>query len=350
MSYTVCQPDLRRDRASILELWKRNLPTASEDRYAWLYETGRATGWLLKSAEGAVVGAAGLMGRTMNVSGGLLPAGQAIDLNVDKKHRTIGPALGLGRAVTATVKQHQRGLIYAFPDPKSELVLRRVGYKVLGSLGRWAKPLRCEGPLKGWLRHTLPRKAAAVTVDSLLHLTSPEAFYRRPADVRVHVTDHFDARFDALWQTAARQFHVVGERTSAYLTWRFCQCPEVRHRVFCLSNADHELLAYLVYSCRAGTVHIGDFLFANSRNLDLLLVEFLQLMRRQEVEAIITVYLGSSMVCRKLEKYGFWKRPSEWKTLVYVDQRQLGSDLNRVLDEESWHLTRADVDTDDRAD
>ena len=42
MSYTVLQPDLDRDRASILDLWKRNLPAASADRYAWLYETGLA--------------------------------------------------------------------------------------------------------------------------------------------------------------------------------------------------------------------------------------------------------------------------------------------------------------------
>ena len=37
--------------------------------------------------------------------GALLPAGQAIDLNVDQEHRTIGPAVKLQRAVLEAVSR-----------------------------------------------------------------------------------------------------------------------------------------------------------------------------------------------------------------------------------------------------
>jgi hypothetical protein len=346
MSYTICQPDLDQDRAAILGLWKRNLPGASPDRYAWLYQTGPATGWLLKAEGGLVVGAAGLMDRRMHVFGSRVRAGQAIDLNVDQHHRTMGPALGLGRAVTATVSRRQYALIYGLPIAQSEPVLRRAGYQVLGEMRRWAKPLCCRDVLARWLRPALPRNAAAAAINPLLHLASAETYYRRPADVRVEVTDHFDRRFDVLWEAAAAQFQVVGERTSAYLTWRFCRCPEVRHRTLCLLGAGGELLAYLIFCRREGTVHVGDFLFADVGKLDVLLAEFLRLMRREKAKAVTTVYLGPEVVCRKFRRFGFWQRPSPWKALICVDQQRFGPESARLRDTENWYLTRADLDTD----
>jgi hypothetical protein len=346
MSYTICQPDQDHQRAALLDLWNRNLPGASADRYAWLYRTGRATGWLLRTEGGAAVGATGLMDRAMSVFGHSVRAGQAIDLNVDTDHRTLGPALRLQRAVTATVRRCEYDLIYALTIAQSEPVLRRAGYRVLGEMGRWAKPLCCEDYLGSWLRRTLPRKAAAAGIDSLLHLTSPETYYRRPPGVRVELTDHFDRRFDDLWRAAGGQFPVVGQRTSAYLTWRFRRCPAVRHQVLCLLDAYGRLFAYLVYHRHAGTVGISDFLCAEMQQLDMLLAEFLRLMRQEKAKAVSTVYLGSEVVCQKLRRLGFWKRPAPWKALLYVDPQRFGCELPQILQPGNWYLTQADLDTD----
>ncbi len=249
--------------------------------------------------------------------------------------------------MTGTTAEHELALIYAFPDAKSGPVLRRVGYQALGDLGRWAKPLRSVEYLPGWLRRGLARKTLAVAADLLLRLRSPETFYRRPAGLRVWVTDHFDTRFDALWRKASPQFPIIGERTSAYLGWRFGRCPHAVHRVFCLSGADEELLAYLVYSRRGAVVHVNDFFFADPLDLDRLLAEFLRRMREERAEAVVTVFFGSDVVCRRLERFGFWVRPGQWKTMVYTDRQQVGSDLGHVLGQQSWFLTRADLDTDD---
>ncbi len=347
MSYTVAECDPQGQRGSILELWRRNLPDAPEHRYAWLYGAGPATAWLLKSGTGSVVGAAGLMRRELQLAGRRVRAGQAIDLNVDQSHRSIGPALSLQRALVAAVKEGRFDLIYALPNAKSEPVLRRVGYRPLGTLQRWARPLASDAPFKRWLRQKGLRKATSAVVDSFLYLNSPEAFYRRPAGLRVHVTDRFDARFDGLWERAAPQFQVIGERTSAYLNWRFCQCPQVRHRVFYLASADDELLAYLVYSPGEKTAYVSDFLFNEPDKLDLLLIEFLRQMRRQKAEVVATSFLGSHVVGRRLKRLGFWMRPSDWKAMLYVDRQRLGPEAEGLGDAESWFLTRADVDTDE---
>ena len=69
-------------------------------------------------------------------------------------------------------------------------------------------------------------------------------------------------------------------------------------------------------------------------------------MRQEKAEAIVNVYLGPSAVCQRLKRFGFWKKPSEWKALVYVDEGAFNSDADRMLDKENWYLTRADLDTD----
>jgi hypothetical protein len=69
-------------------------------------------------------------------------------------------------------------------------------------------------------------------------------------------------------------------------------------------------------------------------------------MRREGAEAVVTVYLGSSTVCRKLRRFGFWPRPSDRKAMLYVDPQHLGLDRDRLFDTENWHLTQADLDTD----
>lgn len=346
MTYTVCQSDLQADRDRILGLWKNNLPEASPDRYCWLYEDGSSAGWLVKSDGTTTVGAVGLMERTIKVFDNLLRGGQPIDLNIDVSHRTVGPALSLQRTLISTVESGEYDLLYSFPNAAAEPVKRRAGFRVLGNLQRWAKPLSVGSKLSARLRNPLIRRTAATVAGPILKLLSPETFYRRPADIRVDVTDSFDSRFDALWETAAGRFPVVGERTSEYLAWRFSKCPDARYRVLCVSNREEELLGYLVYQQRGTMIHVGDLFFADPRHIDTLLAELLRLARKQKAEAVIAVYLGSQTVCRRLKHFGFWQRPSQWKTMLYVDKQTNPTTSGPLFDVENWHLTHADIDTD----
>ena len=290
MNVTVTRPDLKSDRESILQLWQRNLPEAATERFDWLYETGRAKSWLVEGDENRPMGSIGLMGRTMKVFDQTRPAGQPIDLNVDKRYRIGGAAMRLQRTVTAEVEEGRLGLIYGFPNAQSEPVLRRVGYRTFANVGRWAKPLSSEEFLQKWLRRRVVRKATATAVDAALRLGSPDMFYRRGRGFRVEVTDHFDARFDRLWETAREHFPIVGERTADYLNWRFGLCPDTRYRTLCLADAEDRLLAYLVYSRREETAYVADFFFAELKHFDMLLSEFARMMRQQRARAIVTIY------------------------------------------------------------
>ena len=181
MTYTISQADTSGNRQEILALWKENLPTAVDGHYAWLYESGRAKGWVLYAEDGAAVGANGLMMRTIRSPEGILQAGQAIDLNVDKHHRTVGPALRLARVVAYAAAEEGRQLVYAFPNADSEPILRRAGYRPIGTLQRWFKLLCCQRILQKRVHYPLARAAAKPISSAIdwLNRKSRETWRRR---------------------------------------------------------------------------------------------------------------------------------------------------------------------------
>ena len=126
MTYTVKKSDPESDRDRVVDLWSQNLPGSSPGRYAWLYETGTAVGWLIQAPDAEDVGSAGLMERRFQAFGDNVRAGQTIDLNVTRAHRTVGPALSLQRAAVATVKAGRFDWIYAVSNPNAEDVFDSV--------------------------------------------------------------------------------------------------------------------------------------------------------------------------------------------------------------------------------
>lgn len=343
MNYTITPADPAAAREAILELWRRNLPDASADRYPWLYETGLARGFVLRSNEGEPLGAAGLMRRDFLAFGQPLQAGQAIDLNVDREHRTVGPALGLQRAVVGAVNSGEIRLAYAFPNPLSEPVLRRIGYRPLGDLQRWVKILSCRAVFRHWGWPNWLCRTAAAFADPLLRRSPAARSVRRATEVRVAEVESFDDRFDRLWRRAASRFPILGRRDSAYLTWRFSRCPDQRYRTLVLAEAGGELAGYAVFGQRDDSMHLADLLVADREHLDPLLAAFLRLAWRERAETAVMLYFGNPTVCEALRRFGFWQRPSGRKTMVYAKDPALPEAASRP---DSWHLTGADIDTD----
>ena len=131
-------------------------------------------------------------------------------------------------------------------------------------------------------------------------------------------------------------------------------CPTVRFRTLCLCDGRDRLLAYLTYSQSKGRAYIADMLFAENRHLELLLGEFLWMLRRYRKEAASMILYGHPPAGKTLRKFGFLRRPSQWKVVVYANGGELAeaagsadpeTSLARALDENNWFLTRADIDT-----
>lgn len=345
MNYTITSADPSSDRGAVLDLWNRNLPGADADRYDWLYGQSQASGWIARSRADEVVGGAGLMRRRIKVFDGIATAGQAIDLNVDRRHRAFGPAMALGKTVAGAVIADRCRMIYAFPNQQSEVVFQKTGYRLVGTLGRWAKPLTCEPFVRTRLAGSLPGRAALGAANVLLRCSSRES-YTRTRGLRCAVHQQFDNRFDGLWERVSPALPIAGERTAEYLDWRFCRCRGIDHEVISVTTQDDELVAYVVFSRRGRYVYLDDFLGCDPKYVAVALAALLRQARREGAEAVVTVFLGSARYTRLLRQYGFWQRPSDWKFMVYGPQLQKTMDEAGILDPENWYLTRADLDTD----
>jgi hypothetical protein len=340
MTYRVSPSDPVADHETILDLWRRNLPGADAARFAWLYEQGPTVGLVLRSDD-EVVGSAGLMRRTMRVLGRDQEVVQAVDLNVDRKHRTIGPALALQRAVIEMAHQSGWPVIYGFPNPQSKAVLLRGGYRELGCLGRWIKPLSTRK-----LSRRLPRWLTTVA-DVGLHAVARETYRRIPAGLRAARIGRFDERFDRLFEVAAAWLPIVGHRTAEYLNWRYSRRTPSRHHVLGLLDQNDRLRAYVIWGWRRGTASVSDLLADEPAHLEILLAALMRRLRRRRTDSVVFSYLGHPDVCTLLTRLGFWPRALDWKALLHVAPELSAADVERWMRPENWYLTRADFDTDE---
>ncbi len=318
-TWRVTHPTVSELREPLLELWHRNLPDASRDRFEWLYGTGRAEALVL--GERDLIGSAGLMKRRFSIAGEVVKGGAAIDLNVDERQRSVGPAMTLARAVMKLADENGVSCLYGFPIRQAAGVLKRCGYRQLGEISNWTKLLRSKVKLTSVLRSALAAKLAAPLVDVALRWKSSGNAPRLPQSVVIENRVAFDERFDRLWQTAAQRFGVLGERSADYLRWRFTKCPELKYECFALARAGGgELLGYIVWYRCGESVCIADLLAVDDAATELLLAEFTRQARRLRADAIRLACFGPPQFYSLLESAGFSRRQDSYPVLVRMPE------------------------------
>jgi hypothetical protein len=318
--YIVREADLDRDREAIVAVWARNLRahTASEhwEKFAWYYlhnPVGRGRCWVLEQpAGGEVVGTAGLGMRRLRANGRSLRAGLASDFAVDVKHRLLRPALMLQRAVLGGL-QDGLEVIYGLPNRQSLPVFRHVGYSTNVVATRYVKVLR----VGRFLKRMFPRVAAARNivagvVDPFLRAVSLETSQSmHAAKCGLKRFDDVDERFDELWRRTAGDAEAAGERTAAYLRWRYLQYPFRRYVVLGLtSGCGGGLMGYVV--CLPGAdeqVHLIDFWPTSlRRSVDQLLARVIIWARARGAASVACEVSGAWRLEKALCRFGFVRR------------------------------------------
>lgn len=369
-------------REELLRLWAENLhlEATPEAKYAWLYQDAPIRPedvWLLRATlEGAVstVGTAGVGVRTFQVGEGAndVTAGLLADLAVDKAHRSVGPALGLVRAVKESVlgKGDARGahsFAYGFPNALAEGVFKRVGYQVLGVIGRYARVLRHAEYAARVRELELSRVPPAAR--EILYKVAEQPFLaamagaavdmaqlarRSPAAVeaarrlRVEQVPALDvAAVDALWERARGEHSVIAHRTGAVLGWRF---PVATTRTWYAGysrDTSRGLRAYaLVERGDDGVAHLKD-LFGHKPDMIGLLDLLPALVYRTGATSLSMRYLGAGWLKDALVERDFSERESKRMIAVGVAEGADGigeSVRNAVMRPDSWHLTDFDED------
>jgi hypothetical protein len=365
--------------------------------------------------EKEIIGSGSFYPRDVHVAGQKLKAGILGDFAVTRAHRIAGAAMSIQREIAKGCRDAGADFLFAFPNKASFPIFQRAGYKKIGEAALWVKPLAAgyklgelsaappdeqratvravvervverlgtAVPSARWralwartdrenapspladrlssfaerqlLRATsapddAPIKGAARAIDAAMALKDAAALLARGGRVDSELVDAADGRFDDLW-ARARHDLVLGERSSAYLNWRYAELGTLKYRFFCmLDRRDGRLLGYAVYTVRKNKVDVADLFCEDFEGtLDVLLLEFCQAMRRAGHVAVGMIYVGPPSFGERMRSLGFFPRTlpkgvgSRW-LIVHLDSRFPEELRQKLLDANSWLMTDGELD------
>ncbi|WP_449371000.1 GNAT family N-acetyltransferase [Thiomonas sp.] len=343
--YVALPADLQTDRATIVSLWVSNLghPERRQDKFDWFYLRNPAglPQVLLAYAlaeNGVAIGVIGLSTRQMLLAGQPLNAGLLADFGVAAEHRTLYPAMLLQTTLRDRFLP-QHGLIYGFPNPKSEPVVKRLGYKVVGRMVRYVRVLRSASYLPEQIPHLL-RRAVGHTADWWRHALRRTRYAHDFHGRQVQWMERPDARFDALWAAQKNPAVLIGVRDRRYLAWRFEQKPWRKFRFLTLGAGHDGLIAYAVCEVVGKVLHVRDLLCHPDHpdSLNLLFDTLFHDAYADGRSSVSFEFLGPNDMQDALRRLGMLARDARNVFCTIAPAR------TEALEKAQWYLTSADED------
>ncbi len=350
MTYSIFQADLQNDKDNILSFWRDNQTDTLDQKYKWIYEdnpAGKANVWLVNLDEsGECVGMVSLFHRRFSGSKQSFSAGIAGDYLVNKKHRVLKPALMLQKSIISAVHDGMVDFIYAFPNEAAEAIVKRTGYKLIGSKTRLVKFIKTEPILLKWGLPKMLISLLSPILNFALRFTSVETWFRGSNDFVCEEINEFDERFDQLWEAEKSKFTISGERTAEHLKWRFQGLPHDANKIFAAFDSQKSVLkGYIVYRHQDNAVEIRDLFFASDEKASFTLMNrFLRHVRPLAPDSIEITLLKNNYVDERMRRFGFLKRKSSKNIYLYCFQ-EVWKDLTLSGEPHNFLLMESDDDT-----
>jgi hypothetical protein len=317
----------REHQEALVKLWKDNLQDPAEpyshERFAWLYQESPADSartWLaVETTSNTVIGCGSVVRSNKHIGEHVISTGLAAVLVVEKRHRTAGAALAIQRAITQGSRHGGFDCLIGEPNEQALPIFCRVGYRPVGNVLEWVKP-----------------------IDAGVELPGPtESCYTD------EILDAADERFDRLWNEGKGQYRIVSEKVAAFLNWRYSTFKEARYRHYCLlRREDRQLVGYVVFCVWRKCSIIADMFCADlsGRILETLLLGFASRMRMQGQQWISLRYFGGSWFEDALKRLGFAHGTHQRKLVAYVDG-SFSPELRDVMFEQNnWFILGGEMD------
>jgi hypothetical protein len=341
LSIAIREADVERDAPALVSFLGTHLADhGGAARHDWLYRRnpfGRARAWIAwDESEGRIVGVAAAFPRPIVVDGRPVPGWNLGDFAVDPRHRTLGPAIRLQRAMLDEVT---RGGALAYDHPSAGMlaVYRWMKIEPAGRVVRYAKPLRLDDRFP---RGVVGRWAAGRATAVLRWL---DALGRpRPAATAEALGERFGAAADALARRVGAAYRVAAVRSTAYLNWRYLDSPGGAHEVMSVVGSNDGCEGFAVVR-REGRHAVLRELVAepDSPALHALLAGVVAELRRGGVQVLSMPVLESSPLRSALRRWGF--HPRETTPFVVVAG---ADDPLRAVVGDGGHWLLADGDRD----
>ena len=325
------------DPEILLPIWQDGL-VLDERRLDWSYRNNvnnTPTVYLVKNTtNNEYFGSLTIFPREYYLEQKKVMGGTAGDFCIKKTYRSLGPALALQKHALQNLNSDE--VLLTFPNKASEKVAIRAGFRSIGYMIAYAKPLKASYVVKKMKKFTL-----------LKYLTPFIYVFLRCRDFKAHrakgvvlknIVQEIDERFDWLWEDTKSRHSFIGDRSSKYLRWRFSANPYENYNAFIVEGEKEQLLGYLIYAVREQIVFIDDFLWNGSdRVFNDLLQNFTVLCRKAGYEAIHLVMFQNTTIGVLLKKNGFIKKNTGIKVL-FTNSKPLNDATDNIF------ITKGDDD------
>ena len=343
--YSTREGDVGIDRDVVLAVWRGNLGQDARmaAKYDWFYVRPPAGAPLLQllmhAQSGVAVGACAAGRRRMLLGGHESLAGVMVDLAVIPAHRSLGPALILQQGLFAA-GQRAVDVLYGFPNPKAAPVFKRIGYRQLADMIRYARVVKHAQ----YVDRRLPRLPAPLVgmLGALIDLGARLRDAWRLPQARTLRAQWFDRAPDiaSMWNASPKPSALTALRDATHLRWRFDDAPAMgglppfRH----LQLFDGETpVAWFATRVEGHTLHIHDFWSCDGAQPAPKIVAALLRAARKQGHATVSIELATSD-----------ERLTPWRQLGFEPrgQRPVFGMISGLAGEQvpDLHLTSADED------
>lgn len=329
-------------------LWKDNLKNIPENRFNWFYDENPyepPLTVLAKTDQDELVGSCSLYVRDIAFQQDKQRVGIASDFAVSARHRVFGPALKMQRLLVDEAQKHNFSFLFAFPNNNSRALFERVGYKKLAAISSAVKILKSAPRLSAKISFKAFSTALGFFIDrifilyeNILHL-----FYGASCSVQTGFAPPAD--YDALWDKAGPSFPLIGEKSSAYLKWRYLNNPARGYRFFNAYDKQGELKGFIVFSVNDDLVILEELFVAlnDKKSAAFLISAFVKFVRQHNYGQIHLDYLGDEWILKIFRKFLFFIIPGDRYCLLLPIKN--GESYEKLLfNSGNWFLFESEMD------
>ncbi len=301
-------------RAQIVEFWGEYLPGTPPTRLEWLTQ-GNPAGpaiWLFafEGENNELAGMVSIMPKYMLQNGRTIRAGILGDFMVHSRYRVFGPNLLLLKTALAGMADFDFELLYTVPNTQSVQLIKRAGAYSVGSFKNFVKPLEAKHYLS---RHMdpFPQRLLAPLVNTGLRLISKDTYIS--SEGFFEEISEIDESFDSLWDSVKGRLAMAGDRSAAYLQWKYLRNPHNYFKVLTFKEkTGGRLLGFLVFTVDQHRLNIYDMAALNEASIDKLLMKIVSIGRMENCISVNVEIFERNPLLASFKSFGFFDAKNDF--------------------------------------